>query len=84
MLGCSQAVGKVYVRADGLPCYYFMGKALVPAEKRGRWLITDLSVLKVDCAYCGMKVGHPCAGAFEESMTTSTHWVRRTDAGRKK
>lgn len=75
--------GKIYVREDGRPCYYFGGSVFVPAE-RGRWLITDLSVLRVDCAHCKQKIGHACTGARDGNLTTATHHVRRRDAQRRK
>jgi hypothetical protein len=46
----------------GLTAYYVTGGLVfvkVPSE-RGRYMLTDMSVIAVDCPHCGAMIGEPC------------------------
>lgn len=46
----------------GLQAYYIAGGLVfvkVPSE-RGRYMLTDMSVIAVECPHCGAMIGEPC------------------------
>jgi hypothetical protein len=46
----------------GLTAYYVTGGLVfvkVPSE-RGRYMLTDMSVIAVECPHCGALIGEPC------------------------
>lgn len=51
-------------------------------DERGRWMLTDVCVVKVPCEKCGSCVGEPCKsnGGTEDGYSTGTHYVRRQAA----
>ena len=44
-------------------------------DERGRYLLTDRSVIEVECSMCGSARGEPCRG--RHGYTAATHFTRR-------
>lgn len=76
-----------------LVAYHAVGNLVfvkVPSE-RGRWMLTDMCVIVVECGQCGAGVGEPCRSSWSAPMrqfnptshSTTTHVSRRYDADHK-
>ncbi|WP_333679909.1 hypothetical protein [Dyella sp.] len=68
----------------GLTAYHATGNLVfvrVPSE-RGRYMLTDASVILVPCAHCGAIVGEPCRGLYGDPHAhgVSVHVHRKGDA----
>lgn len=63
----------------GLVAYHVTGNLAfvrVPSE-RGRYMLTDLSVIAVSCPMCGAVIGEPCRSGSWSNGEPSPRWASR-------